>query len=137
MKLLIDTNVILDVLLKREPYYQTSAKVLNLAGRNDVEEYVSASAVTDIFYISYRMLKDKNASRDLLKQLLTVVSVAGVSEKEIHHALDLDWQDFEDSVQYSVASLNAMDGIVTRNVSDYQQSDIPIWNPEKIVDRFA
>ena len=75
--------------------------------------------------------------RDLLKRLLMVVSVAAVSEREIQNALNLAWGDFEDSVQYSVALLNEMDGIVTRNPSDYQEANMRIWLPEQALELFA
>lgn len=134
MKLLIDTNVVLDVLLKREPFFKAATEVLNLAQRSDVREYVSASAITDIYYIARRQMKDHAAVKDLLKRLLMVVSVAAVSEQEIQNALSLAWTDFEDSVQYSVALLNEMDGIVTRNPADYQGSNIQIWLPEQLLE---
>lgn len=67
----------------------------------------------------------------LMKELLTVVSVAGVSEQEILKAMELEWNDFEDSVQYSVALLQEMDGIITRNPDDYKKSEIKIWLPEQ------
>lgn len=137
MKLLIDTNVVLDVLLRREPFFRTAAEVLNLTQRDDVREYVSASAITDIYYIANKQMKDRDAVRDLLKRLLMVVSVAAVSEREIQNALDLAWGDFEDSVQYSVALLNEMDGIVTRNPGDYQEANMRIWIPEQALELFA
>lgn len=137
MKLLIDTNVVLDVLLRREPFFRTAAEVLNLTQRDDVREYVPASAITDIYYIANKQLKDRDAVRDLLKRLLIVVSVASVSEQEIQNALNLAWGDFEDSVQYSVALLNEMDGIVTRNPSDYQEANMRIWLPEQALELFA
>ena len=134
MKLLIDTNVILDVLLRREPFFKAAAEVLDLTQRGDVREYVSASAITDIYYIAKRQMKDHAAVKDLLKRLLMVVSVAAVSEQEIQNALSLAWADFEDSVQYSVALLNEMDGIITRNPTDYQSSSIQVWLPEQILE---
>ena len=137
MKLLIDTNVVLDVLLRREPFSKTAAEVLNLTQRDDVQEYVSASAITDIYYIANKQMKDRDAVRDLLKRLLMIVSVAAVSEREIQNALNLAWGDFEDSVQYSVALLNEMDGIVTRNPSDYQEANMRIWLPEQALELFA
>ncbi len=137
MKLLIDTNVLLDVLLKREPFYEAAADVLNLTQRDDVREYISASAVTDIYYIAHRQLKDKAAVKELLKRLLMVVSVAAVSEREIVSALELAWSDFEDSVQYSVALLNEMDGLVTRNPADYVDADIAIWEPKQILQKLS
>ena len=137
MKLLIDTNVVLDVLLRREPFSKTAAEVLNLTQRDEVREYVSASAITDIYYIANKQMKDRDAVRDLLKRLLMIVSVAAVSEREIQNALNLAWGDFEDSVQYSVALLNEMDGIVTRNPSDYQEANMRIWLPEQALELFA
>ena len=137
MKLLIDTNVVLDVLLRREPFSKTAAEVLNLTQRDDVREYVSASAITDIYDIANKQLKDRAAVRDLLERLLKIVSVAAVSEQEIRNALNLTWADFEDSVQYSVALLNEMDGIVTRNPDDYQEANMRIWLPEQALELFA
>ena len=126
MKILTDTNIVLDVILKREPFYTMPMDVLRLAQREDIQEYVSASAITDIYYLSYRQLRDKKLVKRLIKNLLTVVSVAYVSEREIFKAIELDWPDFEDTVQYSVALLQQMEGIVTRNPEDFKRSEISI-----------
>ncbi len=133
MRLLIDTNVVLDVLLKREPYFGSARSVLGLTRDRSIREYVSASAITDIYYIAHRQIRDKAAVKELLKKLLLIVSVAGVAEREIRGALNLDWGDFEDSVQFCVASLNDMDGIVTRNPADYKDAEIKIWQPEELL----
>lgn len=133
MKYLIDTNVIFDVLLKREPFYKSCASVLTLARRKEIELYVSASAITDIYYIANQALRDKAEVKSLIVKLIKVVSVAGISEDEIQKALALPWKDFEDSVQYSVALLQKMDGIVTRNPKDYKEAEMKVWDPEEIV----
>ncbi|MCM1156809.1 MAG: PIN domain-containing protein [Roseburia sp.] len=133
MKILIDTNIVLDVMLKRGSFYEMSLAILNLAKRDDVDEFVSASAITDIYYLAYRQLRDKGMVRNLMKELLTVVSVASVSEQEIKNALSLEWNDFEDSVQYSVAYLQEMDGVVTRNPNDYKEAEIKVWKPEEVL----
>lgn len=135
MRILIDTNVILDVLLKRSPFYETAIEVLKLSARDDIQEFVSASAITDIYYIAYKNLRDKAAVRELLKKLLLIVSVAGVSEEEIQKSLELEWNDFEDSVQYSVAALNEMDGIITRNVKDYSSAEMQVWEPAQFLEK--
>lgn len=70
---------------------------------------------------------------DLLNRLLMVVSIAAVTEQEIRNALKTEWKDFEDAVQYSVAFLNEMEGLVTRNTSDYEGADISIWSPEQVL----
>ena len=136
MKLLIDTNILLDVLLKKESFYYKAVEVLELVQYDNVQEYVSAAAVTDIYYIAYKYLKDKGLVRQLLKKLMGIVSIAAVSEKEIEEALELAWNDFEDSVQYAVALLNEMDGIVTRNPKDYKRADMKVWSPEQVLQKF-
>lgn len=133
MRILIDTNIILDVLLNRVPFSEDAVKVLKLVARDDIEEFVSASAITDIYYIAYKSIRNKEAVRGLLRKLLMVVSVAGVSEAEIMNALELEWKDFEDSVQYSVAFNGKMDGMVTRNVKDYASAEIAVWTPEQLL----
>ena len=134
MRVLIDKNVILDVLLKRSPFYEAAIEVLKLSVREDIQEFVSASAITDIYYIAYKNMRDKAVVRELLKKLLLIVSVAGVSEEEIQKALELGWKDFEDSVQYSVALLNEMNGLITRNVKDYSSSEIQVWEPNQFLE---
>lgn len=130
MKYLIDTNIILDVLLNRKPFCDNSAKVLNLSGQENIALYITASSITDIYYIANQTLRNKEAVKELLVKLLKIVFIAGVSEKEIRNALELPWKDFEDSVQYSVALLQKMDGIITRNPSDYKKAEIKVYNPE-------
>lgn len=137
MKLLIDTNIVLDVLLDRAPFCKAAISTLALVQRDDVEEYVSASAITDIYYIICRQIKDRTAARELLTRLLQVVSVATVSQDEIQKALALDWSDFEDSVQYSVVQLQKMDGIVTRDPKGYQKANLPVWSPKDILQIFS
>lgn len=133
MKFLIDTNIILDVLLKREPFCSSGVGVLNLVKQRSIHLYVSASAVTDICYIANRELRDKAQVRSLLIKLVKIVSIASVSEDEIQYALSLCWGDFEDSVQYSVGLLQEMDGIITRNPKDYKEAEIRIWTPDELL----
>lgn len=133
MKILIDTNIILDVMLKREPFYRLSLEILRLSKKDDVDEYVSASAITDIYYLAYRQLRDKGIVRELMRKLLTVVSIASVSGQEIESALSLEWNDLEDPVQYSVAYLQEMDGIVTRNPNDHKKAKIKVWEPGELL----
>ena len=134
MKYLIDTNIILDVLLKREPFCSCAVKVIKLSMYDKFRFYISASSVTDIYYIANQTLRNKAQVKNLLNKLLKIVSIAGVSEKEIRNALMLSWSDFEDSVQYSVALLQEMDGIITRNTKDYKESEIKIWEPEEFLE---
>jgi len=129
MTVLIDTNVILDVLLQRHEFLQASSGVILLSERSIVEGYVTASAVTDIFYITNNTYKDKRKTTRLIKDVLKTVNVAAVSGEEIHRALELDWDDFEDAVQYTTGEHIQADYIITRDPSGYGDSSIPVIQP--------
>ena len=131
MNLLIDTNVILDILLQREPYYKDAAKINALSENGYVCGYISASAVTDIFYVAKKELKNKDLAIKLLKDILKTIHIASVTETNIYEALDLQWDDFEDSVQYVIGQSISADYIITRNPKDFSNSDIKVMSPEE------
>ena len=138
MNVLIDTNVALDVLLAREPFFEFSQLVMLASEQKIINGYVTASAVTDIFYIANKHLKDKTATYKLLNEhLMGTVSIATVDGNSISKALDLEWNDFEDCVQYVVGeSINA-DYIVTRNPGDFKNVQISVVTPEELLNTIA
>ena len=101
MKVLIDTNVALDILLNRIEFYSNSVGVFVMAEKELVTGYISASAITDIFYIAQRKI-GKKAINEAIKKVLKIFYPATVTDNNIYQALDLEWDDFEDSVQYIV-----------------------------------
>ena len=129
MKVLIDTNIILDVLLQRQQFLEASSGVILLSEKNIVEGYVTASAFTDIFYITSRTYRDKQKTMKLLKNLLKTVNVAAVTGEEIYRAMDLDWGDFEDAVQYTTGEHIQADYIITRDPVGYEGNSIPVIQP--------
>ncbi len=136
MKVLIDTNVILDVLLNRASFVQDAIAVLELTCEN-IQAYVSASAITDIYYIAYKELRDKIRVKNLIKTLLQIITVAGISDKEIMSAIDSDWADFEDSLQNAVAESHDCSMIITRNISDFNGSNLQIISPKDFIVQFT
>ena len=135
MKVLIDTNVALDILLHRADY-TNAAYVFSFTKQNAIESYISVSAITDIFYISHKELGKKNA-KEALKNLLQVFKPATVTDSHIFQALDLHWEDFEDSVQYVVGENFPVDYIITRNVNDYTSGSINAVTPEQFIQVIA
>ncbi|MCL2809937.1 MAG: PIN domain-containing protein [Treponema sp.] len=131
-KALIDTNIALDILLNRKPFYEKSIAVLVLAEKGIISGYISASAITDIFYLSQKDLGKKDA-KEALKKLFTAFKPATVTDNHIYQAFDLDWDDFEDSVQYIVGESLSVDYIVTRNTKDYISSTIPAVTPQEFI----
>jgi putative PIN family toxin of toxin-antitoxin system len=129
MTVLIDTNIVLDALLNNAGFVDNSKKLFNLAYKKRFTGYVSASAVTDIFYVSQKKL-GKKAAKEAIKYLLNIYRPATVTDTDIYHALDLTWDDFEDSVQFAVGESLSADYIVTRNTQDFSSSHILVVTPE-------
>ena len=135
-KILIDTNVALDILLNRHPSYTNAAVIFYMTRQKTIESYISASAITDIFYLAQKDL-GKKSTKELLKDMLQVFKPAAVTDSHIYQALDLDWDDFEDSVQYIVSESFLADYIVTRNIKDYIAGSIPAVTPEQFLQIIA
>ena len=129
MRLLIDTNVILDYLLIREGFHEQAKKLFDLVKFKGDFEFVSSPAVTDIFYHLNRAVRNSFEAQDQIRELIQVLSVLNVTEQDIRAALDLRWKDFADAVQYAVALANHVDAIITRNVKDFERTDIPVLTP--------
>jgi len=133
MIVLIDTNVVLDLLIQRAPFYEDAAKINILSEKGYIRSYMSASAVTDIYYIARKEIGNEEAVTALLENLLKTISVASVTEVSIHEALELKWEDFEDAVQYVVGQGVSAEYIVTRNPDDFKSSQIPVISPKNFL----
>ena len=129
MHVLIDTNVVLDVLLDRPLFVDDAAAILSIP-ESIVYKYISASAITDIYYVAYKELRNKQKVKDIIKRLLSLIHIADVSEENILFALESDWNDFEDSVQNAVAESHNFDAIITRNSADFKNSNLNIFSPK-------
>jgi len=132
MTVLIDSNVALDILLNNAGLVDGSKAVFDLAEEKRFIGYISASAVTDIFYISAKKLGKKGAKK-AIKYLLNIYYPATVTDEDIYKALNLTWDDFEDSVQFTVGEGLSVDYIVTRNTKDFSSGHIPAVTPEQFI----
>jgi predicted nucleic acid-binding protein len=128
-RVLYDTNVLLDVTLKREPFLAASATALDAVGQGQVEGYVAGHAVTTLFYLLHRQL-GSTKSRGVLTDLLSKMRVAAVTDAGIRQALGAPFRDFEDAVTHAAAQEAKVEVIVTRNVSDFAKGAIPAVLPE-------
>lgn len=118
MKILIDTNVIVDILQKREPFFVDSYHALRKAIENNVDCMISASAVTDIFYMLRKSLGSNHQAKEQIERLAQLVDFADVQGMDIHTALMRTMPDFEDAV----AERNGANYILTRNIKDFTDS---------------
>ncbi|MCB0649487.1 MAG: PIN domain-containing protein [Saprospiraceae bacterium] len=130
-KILVDTNIILDLLAKREKFYFEAQQIFSLADTNKIELYISALSIANTVYILSNTLKKEN-SRNILGKFKVLVKTITLSDKIIELALnDFDFGDFEDGIQYYSACEVGCDLIITRNVKDFKNSKIPIMTPKE------
>ena len=113
MNVLLDTNIILDVVLNRQGFLDAAKAIFELAEQKRFSGFITASAITDIFYISKRQIKNIDIVYQMLDKLIFLFTVAPVSETTIVNALALRWKDFEDAVQYVAAKENVITHIIT------------------------
>lgn len=129
MLVLIDTNVVLDVLEKREPFYESSNDVLSLCASKKITGYIALHSVSNIFYILRKHYSAENRRR-LLLGILKFLKIANASHENVRHALErYDFPDFEDCLQDECATQNNADYIITRNTDDFSNANIPAITP--------
>lgn len=134
MKILLDTNVILDALIGRPPWNEAAEQIILQSADYKVEAFMTASTATDIYYIVNRSLKDSKQTRTLLARLLELVHILPVNEQDCTLALHSPVADFGDAVQDEVASRHGMDYIITRNITDFEKGKVTALFPTDITD---
>ncbi len=133
-KLFIDTNIVIDLLSRREPYYKESAALFSLADRKKVELCISSLTIANTSYVLLRQLK-ANQVKEVLRKLRLVVKVLSLDDKIIGLALnDETFTDFEDCLQYFTAIENEQEMIITRNLKDYKTSQIPVMTARQFLE---
>lgn len=134
MKILIDTNVILDVLCNRKEFVEYSLKVFKYCEANQIQGCISALSIPNIVYIMRKEL-DKNKIQEILSMLTSIFTVVDLREVDLIKASDLDFDDYEDAVQSVCASRTKASFIVTRNIKDFKNSTVPAIKPSELFDR--
>jgi len=124
----IDTNVILDVLLQNDIFFEDSLKIFRLAEMGIIRAYVSASSLTDIFYITRKQLTIA-AARNAIKSLLTIFRVVGVDGSDLEGALNMPILDVEDALQLWSAEKIHAEVLVTRDIKGFPYATITVMTP--------
>lgn len=125
-KVFIDSDIILDFLLKREPYHVSAAHLFLLIQRSSLRAYTSTQVLVNLDYILSK-LKTRQQSIKILQSLSNKLRIIGVSPKATEFALSTTtFKDFEDAVQYHTAIENKLEYIITRNKKDYKGSKLPV-----------
>lgn len=136
MRLMIDTNILLDVLVKREPFYEASREVLRLCEEKKVQGFLSASAATDIFYLVRRHLHSTDSAYKCLGYVLDILKVLTVTNEDVINAYTKKARDFGDCLLAVCAASNKCDYIITRNKRDFEEFNMETLSPEELLSRF-
>jgi predicted nucleic acid-binding protein len=132
MKIFLDTNIILEIMFERE-FADACSSITLLSILDEVTEFVSASSITDIFYVSKKQF-GRNDAIAKMKDILILTNIAKVDNGIINNAMNDDWEDFEDSVQYYTALAELCDCIITNNKQDFSKSSIPVYTPNEFLE---
>jgi predicted nucleic acid-binding protein len=132
MKLLIDTNVILDMIFKRAGF-EDVVKLLRKIKENKHESFITASSVTDLFYIIRKETHSVEKTYEYMKFIFKLVDILGVTSTDINEALENKWKDFEDCVQFVVAKNSEINYIVTSNIRDYKGESVAVITPQDCI----
>ena len=133
-KVFVDTNILIDILLKREPFLELSQKAVSDIVKKKYTPYISSSSVTDFYYICKKAGVEKGAILLYLKDLLEVFEVLIIDKEPINEAIASDIKDFEDAVQIMACKSEKIDLIITRNKEDFKNEWIDVQTPGEYLD---
>lgn len=134
MRLLIDANILLDVLQKREPHFHDSSLIWKLCETNSAEGYVSSLTIANLIYVMGKEL-DPNKIESVLRQLKLIFQLTNLSVSDITRAAEMKWDDFEDAIQSTIAERIHADCIITRNIRDFRASRTVAFTPAEYLAR--
>ncbi len=131
MRVLIDTNVVLDFLQERLPFVENAARLFERIDNGEIEGFIAATTITNIYYI-VRRAAGLVVAQDAIAQVLSDLNICAVDRDVLEQALALNFQDFEDAVQYVCAVTHNVDAIVTRDATGFVSAEIPVVLPDAL-----
>ena len=132
MKAIIDTNVVLDALLARDPFAPAAVAIFSLAEHSEIEAFLCATTVTTVDYFLEQALPEREA-RKALRQLLGLFEVAPVNRSVLERALALNMRDYEDAVISAAGELVGAEAVVTRNAKDFTKCPLRVFQPDEFL----
>lgn len=135
MKVLLDTCVVVDVLQKREPFYQNAMDIFLAVSNRELDGVLTAKSLTDIYYILRRSIHNEMETRKYLNTLFILFEVEDTFSIDCQLALQSQMKDYEDAIMVETALRIGADCIVTRNIKDYALAKIPVLSPEQLLEQ--
>ena len=131
----VDTNVVIDLLAKREPFYREAQDLFTLSDKKEIQLFISSLTFANAYYSIVRHHKEVDAKKYLSK-FKVLVTILSLEDKAIELTLASDFKDFEDGLQYYIAIDNEADCIITRNKKDFTNSKIPVMTAGEYITKF-
>ena len=132
MKILLDTNIVLDVLIDRMPFSDTAVELFSKVEAGAIIGYLCSANITTVYYLASKILGAARAQEEI-KKLLSLFEVAPVNRLVLESALVVDFHDFEDAVIHEAACHVGADAIITRNLKDFKKSRISVYTSDELV----
>ena len=132
MKILFDTNIILDIFLARQPFLENAAKLFAKVEQGKLEGVLGATTITTLYYLISKQL-GKKQTKQVIEKLLNLFEIGSVDHFVLRTSLSLDFPDYEDTVLYQVALHNQAQGIVTRDRQGFGKGTLPVYSPEELL----
>ena len=132
MKILLDTNIVLDLLMDRMPFADAAAELFSKVEDGSATGYLCGTTITTVYYLAAKVVGTPQAQEEL-KKLLSLFEVAPVNRPVLQSALAVGFADFEDAVIHEAARHVGAEAIVTRNQKDFKKSKIPVYSAEEMV----
>ena len=134
MRLLIDGNILLDVLQKREPHYKDSVKIWKMCETGIADGRISVLTFANLVYVMRKEL-DAEKINEVLKYLSLIFSFEDLTSLDISSAAEMEWNDYEDAIQAAMAKRIHANYIITRNVKDFKKSEVIAFTPAEFLSR--
>ena len=132
MRILFDTNVVLDVFLNREPFVESAARLFDANVHGDLQGMLGATTVTTIYYL-LTSNRGSAVAQEKVKELLRLFDVAAVNRRGLTQAIESGFADYEDAVLHSAARTAGADGLVTRNAADFSEATLAVYTPTELL----
>ena len=137
MRVLVDTNIMLDALLEREPFVRDARPLLEAIDSGQIRGYVAATTITNIFYIVRRQTRSIERARESVSQTLAAMQICSVNSDILEVAFASNLRDFEDAVQLACAIAENLDAIITRNPQDFAGAALPILSASELIESLS
>ncbi|MBD1938390.1 PIN domain-containing protein [Microcoleus sp. FACHB-68] len=133
MRVLVDTNIVLDFILDREPFVAEASTLLEYIASGEIEGYIAATTLTNIFYIVKRATRSLERAKQAVSDTLTLMEICLVDKSILESAFASNLNDFEDAVQIACALANDVDAIITRDAQDFVDAPLSILSAGELL----